>query len=364
MDGDATLAPLIWMLGKTGAGKSAIAATLAGAPASAVGDGIAAGTTRMNVYAVPAAHPVLRFLDTPGLESGDRNDDPAALDHPMREAAMILVALRADDQAPGRVLELVCAARRARPRIPVIVAQTRLHDLYDSGQDHPKGYPFTGTDRDATLDTVPVRLRQALLAQRALFERVPGQPLHFVPVDLTRPDDGYEPADFGAEALWQALRDAAPGIAAALGASNIEGLRRAVILPWASAAAAAEAVPLPVLGGLGAAGLQAAMVRAIARRHGLAGGRALWAEFVAALGARFALGYGGRLLVRQGLKLAPFWGSAAAGAWSFAVTWGLGEAALAYCAARAEGNAPDSKALAAAYRAGLDRARDQWRGGS
>lgn len=361
MDSSGHIAPLIWLLGKAGAGKSAIAAVLAGAPVSAVGDGIGGSTARMQIYGLPETNPVLRFLDTPGLDSADRSDEAAALDHPMREAAMVLVALRADDHAPGHVLGILRQVRRARRDIPVIVAQTRLHDLYETGQNHPARYPFTGTPRDAALEGVPVRLRQALLAQRALFDRLPGSPPRFVPIDLTRSADGFDPTDYGADALWQGLTDAAPDIIAVLRKGDAEGLRRAIILPWATAAAATEAVPLPVLGGLGAAGLQAGMVRAIARRYGIDGGRTLWAEFITAMGARFALGYGGRLLARQGLKLAPIWGSAATGAWSFAVTWGLGEAANAYCAARAAGDAPDRRAMEAAYRAGLDRARDQWR---
>jgi uncharacterized protein (DUF697 family) len=350
--------PLVWLLGKTGAGKSSIVAALTGAPGAAVGEGFAPTTAQAQLFDFPVDDPALRFLDTRGLEDTAAHDPGEMLALGQTAADVLVIAVRADDLSLGAVLAAAKAARAQRPGLPVIVAQTRLHDLYPGDAGHAEPYPFDGTAADAARTGVPAALGAALLAQRRLFAALPGTAPLFVPLDFTRPGDGFEPADYGAEALWQALRAAAPTVAGALVA--LPDLRRSVILPWAGAAAAAEAVPLPVLGGLGAAGLQAAMVRAIARRHGLAGGVGLWAEFAGLLGARFALGYGGRFLVRQVLKLAPGWGSAAVAAWSFAVTWGLGEAAAVYCAARAEGRAPDRAAVTAAYAEGLDRARAAW----
>jgi uncharacterized protein (DUF697 family) len=354
-------APLVWLLGKTGAGKTSIVAVLTGAPAATVGDGFAPTTAGACLYPFPPEAPALRFLDTRGLEDTAGHDPAEALAFGQAEAAILLIALRADDLDPGRVLEAAVAARKARPRLPVIVAQTRLHDLYEADRGHPVPYPYAGGEADGALAAVPARLRQALMAQRRLFAALPGPAPRFVPVDLTRPGDGFAPPDYGADALWRALDAAAPDVAAALRPEGLASLRQTVILPWATAAAASDAVPLPVLGGLSAAGLQAAMVRAIARRFGLEAGRDLWAEFAGLLGARFALGYGGRFLARQVLKLAPLWGTAAVAAWSFAVTWGLGEAAVAYCTARAGGAAPDRDAMARAYRDGLARAREAWR---
>lgn len=358
-------APLVWLLGKTASGKTSVVAALTGAPGAAVGEGFAPTTRGARIYGFPADEPAIRFLDTRGLEDEAGHDPAETLALGGREAELVVVAARADDMALSSVLTALAAVRAERPFLPVIVAQTRLHDLYPDGAGHPAPYPFDGTAADGALPGVPGALGRALLAQRRLFDDLRGPAPRFVPVDLTRPGDGYEPADYGADALWAALRAAAPAAAAALVPGPEAALRRAVILPWASAAAAAEAVPLPVLGGLGAAGLQAAMVRALARRYGLGNTPRLWAEFAALMGARFALSYGGRFLARQALKLAPGVGTAAVAAWSFAVTWGLGEAALAYCAARAAGRTPDRDAVARAYAEGLDRAREAWaqRGG-
>jgi uncharacterized protein (DUF697 family) len=353
-------APLVWLLGKTGAGKTSIIAALTGAPAAAVGDGFTPTTLGARLYPFPADAPALRFLDTRGLEDTASDDPAEAMAFAQAEAAVLMIALRVDDLSPGPVLDAAQAARRARPDMPVIVAQTRLHDLYAADEDHAVPYPFDGTAADGARPGLPAPLRQALIAQRRLFEGLRGPAPCFVPVDLTRPDDGFTPPDYGADALWRALDEAAPQVAAALRPAGLASLRQTVILPWATAAAASDAVPLPVLGGLSAAGLQAAMVRAIARRFGLETGRGLWAEFVGLLGARFALGYGGRFIARQVLKLAPIWGTAAVAAWSFAVTWGLGEAAVAYCTARAGGQTPDRAAMTRAYREGLARAQTAW----
>lgn len=351
-------APLIWLVGKTGAGKSSIAAVLAGAPPDIVGEGFFPTTERCTVFAFPPEDPVLSFLDTRGFEDGGP-ESPGDIASAIEAAALVLVAVRTGDRSIATTLEAVRMARLRRPGVPVIVAQTWLHDLYRDLDRHVGPYPFDGTDADFDRPGVPPEVGVALAAQRAQFRKSSGaSTLRFVPVDFTRSEDRIEPMDYGADALWEAIAQAAPAVAAAALGPSDAAIRLQIMLPWATAAAATDGAPIPVLGGLGAAGLQAGMIRAIARRYGVTADRAMVGEFAAVLGLRFALGYAAKFFARQVLKLAPLWGQLAVGAWSFAVTWGLGEAAAAFCRAKSLGRTPDPAVVAKAYEEGLIRGRD------
>jgi predicted GTPase len=71
-----TTAPVVWLLGKTGAGKTAIVSALTGDPRAVIGEGFEACTRTAAFYDVPAEAPLLRFLDTRGL--GEVRYDPAS----------------------------------------------------------------------------------------------------------------------------------------------------------------------------------------------------------------------------------------------------------------------------------------------
>jgi hypothetical protein len=50
-------------------------------------------------------------------------------------------------------------------------------------------------------------LAQVLLHQRDWFK---GVPVHFVPVDFTLPEDGFEPVHYGLNALWDTIEAVLP----------------------------------------------------------------------------------------------------------------------------------------------------------
>jgi hypothetical protein len=60
-------APVIWLLGKTQAGKTSIVAALTGEGRNDIGDGFQPATRTARKYAWPPERPLLRFLDTRGL---------------------------------------------------------------------------------------------------------------------------------------------------------------------------------------------------------------------------------------------------------------------------------------------------------
>jgi uncharacterized protein (DUF697 family) len=366
-------APVIWLLGKTQAGKTSIVAEMTGQAHDQIGAGYLPMTRESRVYAFPPEHPVLRFLDTRGLGDDASYDPHGDLALAEAQAHLVMVVQRVDDLELDEILTAVRQVRRQHPDRPLIVAQTGLHRRYGRHDRHPVPYPFDGGDDDARRPGVPDELGRVMLAQRRLFDDLPGRtPPIFVPLDFTRPEQGIAPADYGAERLWDVLEQTLPDLAARLkgtqrGASLQQGVRSKLILPWAVAASTANALPAPVIGGLGSASLQAAMVTQIAQRLGFPASLDLWREFATTLGAGLTLGFAGSWAVQQVLKLGLGWGTAVTASWTFAITWGIGEAALYYFGEKAAGREPDRATLEQRYGEGLRQARQRYaarKGGS
>ena len=311
---------------------------------------------------------MVRFLDTRGLADVEGYDPAPDIAHAMGQSHLIMVVARVDDLALDEVLSPLRAARSRHPTWPVLVAQTTLHNCYARGTTHALPYPFTGTDADFALSGISDTLRGALQGQRALLGDLPGEPPRFVPLDFTRAEDGLAPTDYGHELLWTALEHSLPEVVARLAASvgrdRDNDIRRKIIAPCAFAAGTVNAIPVPVLGGLGSASLQALMVRNIAQRFGLATGRDAWGEFLGAAGTGFAISFAGSWVAQQVLKLAPGVGAAIVASWTFAMTWGIGEMGIYYFGQKAAGRSPDSGALAQVYRQAFARAKSRRRQGS
>jgi uncharacterized protein (DUF697 family) len=355
------LAPVVWLLGKVQSGKTSIIRALTGASDAEIGAGFRACTRTARIFDFPPEAPIIRFLDTRGL--GEAAYDPAAdIAYCEERAHLVLVVAKVLDADQDAVVEAVRATRERHPDWPVVVAQTTLHEGYASGRDHPRPYPFADGAIGAA---VPQDLTRALLHQRSLFEVIPGGgPVHFVPIDFTQPGDGFEPVDYGREALIAALVAVAPGaVRLALqelpGAAEGEAQARsanAYILGFAAAAGASDA--LPVAGVVTVPVLQAAMLRQLAQLYEIGWDRRSYGEFLAALGTGTLIRTASSFGIRQLVKLVPVYGqtigAATAAAASFAATYAIGKAASYYLARRRRGIEADD--VAAVYREALRNA--------
>jgi hypothetical protein len=303
-------APVVWLLGKTGAGKTAIVSTLTGDPRAEVGAGFEPCTRTSAFYDVPREVPLIRFLDTRGLDEADY--EPASdIAWCEGQSHLLLVVMQVADPVQGSVLRVVREARRHHPDWPVVVAQTGLHRLYPVGGKHPDPYPFTGGPDDLSKATLPHALRQALSHQRELVADLRGAAPQFVPLDFTLPEDGFVPQDFGIEALRQALE--AHGLSAyeALyrAQSDVESDRirqraRPLIYGYGVAAAGAGAVPVPLVGVGGLASILTLMLRTLAERYRVSWTRNLLARSAAALRS------GGRCVMARASSSSSFRSSA------------------------------------------------------
>ncbi len=363
MAADREPAPVIWLLGLAQSGKTSIVRALTGSSRAQIGDGFRPCTRTASIYDFPPEVPLVRFLDTRGL--GEVGYDPAediALCE--EQSHLLIVVVRASEPRPQAVLDVLKKVRKRHPDWPVVFAQTCLHQGYSDRQtEHVLPYPFGD---DAWQAKVPEGLARLLLAQREFFADLPGNgPLLWVPIDFTRPDDGFEPVDYGLDALWSAIEEAASlGLEMRLrtdpGVTDLYS--RAAhphIVGFSLAAGTVGALPVIDLALLPA--LQAGLLHRLAGLYKQRWTARSSAEFLGLLGSGFAAAYGARLAGRSLVKLIPVWGQTAGAVWgastSGAITFALGKAACSYLDRKREGHDISANALRQAYRDGLDQGR-------
>jgi uncharacterized protein (DUF697 family) len=358
-----TTALVVWLLGKTGAGKTAIVAALTGDARAEIGLGFEPCTRTAVFYDVPREAPLLRFLDTRGL--GEVGYDPAGdISWCEEQSHLVVVVMQVSDPVQHVVMEALRQARRRHPEWPVVVAQTGLHRLYPAGMTHPIPYPYTGGPEDETLPSLPHALRQALAAQRQRFDGLRGQPPRFVPIDFTVPTDGFSPCDYGLEVLSRVLGEAFPVAFEALDRARVDSesdriraQARPLIYGCAMAAAGAGAVPVPVVAVGGLTGVIATMLRGLAKRYHVEWTPRAFAQFSAAVGGGALVGFMLRYGLREMLKVVPVLGTVAAGALNaaagFAVTVAIGEAACVWLAYGRRGLSAPSEEVRRAFADGL-----------
>ena len=355
--------PILWLLGAAQSGKTSIVRALTGSSRAEIGNGFQPCTRTAHLYDFPSRAPVVRFLDTRGLgEVGyDPSEDLATCE---ARAHQLIVVVKVTETRPLAVLEAVREIRRRHPDWPLIIAQTCLHEAYPTPEhSHVLPYPFAQPD---WTERIPAELVRLIRAQQAAFNNLPGNgPVTWTPIDFTRPEDGFDPVDYGLEALWRALEDSAvAGLRARMMADP--GVRNAYdraahpqIVGYSIAAAALGTVPLVDLAALPA--LQARLLQVLAGIYGLRWTRRSIAEFSSLLGTGIALGLGVRLAGRSVAKLIPGWGQTAGAVWAAGAngttTYALGKAACLYLHRRREGVAVDAQSLRQTFRQALGQGR-------
>ncbi|MEY6431870.1 GTPase [Thioalkalicoccus limnaeus] len=352
--------PVLWLIGKTQAGKTSIIRALTGSDRAEIGSGFQPCTRHARLYDFPAEMPVVRFLDTRGL--GEITYDP---DEDIRfaeaQAHLLLAVMKVADQRQEAVFDVLRAVRRRHPEWPVLIAQTGLHELYAPVSDHPVPYPFAS---EPWPDRVPADLRRALIAQRRALPALSGSaPVSWVAIDLTQPDDGYEPADYGLEALWQGIEQVSPlGLKTQLlGDDGVRDLyaRTAHLQIVGHALAAAGIGAVPIVDLVGVAAVQAKLLHALGALYRQTWDRRTTAQFLGLLGAGVATGLLAHWFGRSAIKLIPVWGQtvgAVVGAGSGgATTYALGKAAVYFLARRQDGLEVDPTRLRQVYAEALAR---------
>lgn len=349
--------PVFWLLGKTQSGKTSLIRALTSNNMAEIGNGFQPCTKTSRFYDFPSSsHPMIRFLDTRGI--GETAYDPSEdLAWCGEQAHLLLVVLRALDMNQAEVVSAVKAIHTRHPNWPIIVVQTTLHEGYPtSGLGHILPYPYQQVPFTAE---VPHALAQVLLHQRDWFKPLP---VHFVPVDFTQAEDGFDPVDYGLDALWETIEAVLPeGVIALLrGSEQHKELldfhaqqAHPHIIGYALLNAGMGAIPIPAMGLSLVLAVQAKLFHSIASIYGLKLTRRLYAEFSALLGT----GISASLLGRELLKLIPVYGWAVAGAYSGAMTYALGKVFCVYLYGVKRGALPDHASLQRVYDEAFAHAR-------
>lgn len=353
--------PVVWLVGKTQAGKTSIIRALTGSERAEIGNGFQPCTRSAELYDYPTELPLVRFLDTRGL--GEVDYDPEEdLRYCERHAHLLLAVMKVADPQQEAVFSVVRQVRKRHPDWPVVIAQTGLHELYPPGAGHVEPYP----QFDSPQHNPYPELTRALLAQRQALGSLAGHvAVHWVAVDLTQPGDGLTPEHYGVEALWQAIE----------AVSNFD-LRRQLLGDAAvrdvfartahrqimgHALAAAGLGAMPVIDLVAVTGLQAKLLHALANVYGQSWDKRTVKEFLGLLGVGVAGSVLGQMLGRTVVKLIPAWGQTVGAVWgataSGATTFALGKTAVYFFDARRVGAPVDAAGVRAVYAQALDTGR-------
>ncbi len=348
--------PLIWLLGKTQAGKTSIIRTLTGRDDAEIGDRFRPCTRHSRIYEFPdATLPLLRFLDTRGLGEVDycATEDIAQFS---RSSQIIMPVMAAMDADQGSVRSALTQVKQAGVNAPSLGVQTTLHQGYPDGEfEHIEPYPY---DQSPWPHSIPTDLARALQAQRQALHCD-----HYVAVDFTRPEDGYQPVDYGVDALWTALEQLLPqGYRPLLTQINqLDDVyaRHAepAIITHALAAGSLDLLPVPGVALPLVISVQARLCHALARLYGQPLDTRNWTEIGTALGAGFLARLGGRQLI----KFVPVYGPLLAAVTTGASTYALGKALSYYFGTLRQGASPDAAAIRRLYARELTHGRERLR---
>jgi len=92
--------PVLWLLGKTGVGKTSVVQKLTGYDEVEVGNGFRPCTQSSDVFDYPQNQPVLRFLDTRGLgEVGYNPEEDLEVMGERSHAVLVLVRVGDNEQS-------------------------------------------------------------------------------------------------------------------------------------------------------------------------------------------------------------------------------------------------------------------------
>lgn len=363
--------PAIWLFGKTGSGKSSVIRYLTGAEAATIGEGYRPETKTSRRFDFPdSLEPLLTFLDTRGL--GEASYDPEEdMTHFTGSTQLMIVTVRITDHALRQIIEPLRRIRSSSPQRPILLALTCLHDATGSidltegpdpfATDSPRD-PSTTADQE-TSDKIPHQLHTLIAEKKKQFDG-----LHDVaiPIDLTRPADGFANSDFGGQRLKQTILEYLPhAYRQALLALNEpdratsprQRKARWQVLASSSMAATAGAVPLPWVDIPAVLAIQTHLAIRVAKIYDQEITAADWAVLSSAAGSHIAL----RMLVREALKFIPFVGMAVGAAGAFAFTYALGMSWDWYFANTRGGNVPSAAELKEVFAEQLKRGHELWK---
>ena len=303
--------PTLWLLGKTGAGKSTLVQSITGNSGAEIGKGFRPCTQTARQFAFPESKPILQFLDTRGLsESGyDATEDIKIC---TKQGHALIIVMKIGDTEQGDVLRAVQQIKSSRQITNYLLVHTASHSVQD----------FRERERLARFNCAQVE--QAL-----------GSEIASVTVDLKLPDGRTD----GRERLINALSEMLPIVAVVLRdkqssdeeAKKFDELQTKVL--WYSGVAGVSDI-VPGIGLVAVPGIQWKLLSDLADSFETKWSKAVLADLLGALGAGIGVRYSIKFGTRQVVKFLPGWGqtvgAASAAVMSFCTTYAIGRVACKY----------------------------------
>ncbi len=327
----------LWLLGKTGAGKSSFVQAMTGLSDVDVGNGFEPCTVTAFSYEFPTNKPILRFIDTRGL--GEAGYDPAEDIKALGNAAhALLVVMKTDEPEQSSVMKALQKIKKQKKIKNLLVIHTG----------------FLSVDEKT-------RERQLAFNQKQVEEQW-GKPVDYVTVDFEMEDGGI----YHYEELLQKLASMLPIVGmmvedkehASVEAQNFDKVENEIL--WYAGTASASDL-IPAVGIVSVPAIQAKMLHSLANQYGIEWNKQTFSELIGTLGSSFALQYGVKLGARQLVKLIPGYGQTvgaiAAAALSFGTTYGLGRASCYYFYQKRKGEPVSSEAMQAYYYESLKKGK-------
>lgn len=331
--------PVLWLLGKTGAGKSSLVQTLTGISRITIGNGFMPCTSGSVSYDFPEQRPLLRFLDTRGLAEADyQADEDIALCQ--RKSHVLILVMKAEDPEQSAVLNALKQIKKTGSIKTLLLVHTGIHLVAD-----------------------PCEREQCIAHNLQQVTEIWKQEIPSVAIDFEL-EDGSQ---LGIDTLRRTLAEMMPLVAElqqsetdnSLEENNFLRLKQD-ILWYAGTAGACDAIP--GVGLVAVPSIQGKMLHSLGRQYGMEWDARLMSEFIGALGTGFGMQYLSKLGIRQLVKLLPGYGqtvgAATAVVMSFCSTYAIGRVACLYLFKKGRGEAISKEAIQAMYQDAFDSIKE------
>lgn len=332
------LLPTLWLLGKTGAGKSSLIQAFTNDSAIEIGNGFSPCTKTAKSYDYPLDKPILRFLDTRGLsEAGyDPTEDIEAC---QKGSHALIIMMKADEVEQSDLVNALRKIKTIGGFDHLLIVHTNILSVSEEERVQVTDY------------------------NQSKIEEVWGKKINSVYVDFA-PDDNIA---IGVDELKKEAGEMLPYLNTILDDKqhdsreehNFNILKKEII--WYSGSAGASDL-MPAVGLISVPVIQAKMLHSLGNQYGVEWDYKTFMEFTGALGTGFALKYTVQHAIRQGVKLIPYYGQTAGAFTAFAIssaaTFAIGRVACKYLYHKSKGEPIPTKELTELYKEAFRKVKE------
>ena len=275
--------PTLWLLGKTGAGKSSLIKELTQSTTVEIGNGFSPCTQTAQNYDYPLEKPLLRFLDTRGL--GEANYNPNEdIEMCQRGSHALIIMMKADETEQSDLVDAVKKIKKIDRIKHLLIVHTNILSLCKEDKE------------------ISVKLNQQKI------EEAWGEKIVSIEVDFSS-----DISPTGIDKLKEECIKILPLLIEFIDDTehssneekNFNRLKKEIIW-YAVSAGAIDAVP--GIGLVTVPAIQGKMLHSLANQYGIDWNKESFTEFIGTLGIGFATKYSAQFLLREGVKFIPIYG--------------------------------------------------------